>query len=100
MWQQEATVGAATALMFQVRPGILVGAEARYLRKYDGIGLDTFSGQGLFLGPTIFFKTSETSFISASWSAQIAGRSTDDPGWLDLTNFQRHRVKVQFGINF
>jgi hypothetical protein len=100
MWQQESTIGVASALMLQVRPGVLVGAEARYLRKYDGIGLDNFSGHGLFLGPTIFFKTSETSFLSASWSAQIAGRSTDDPGWLDLTNFQRHQVKVQFGINF
>src|SRR5262249_35344829 len=36
----ESTLGFPTALMAQVRPGIFVGAEARYLRRYDGLGFD------------------------------------------------------------
>ncbi len=31
--------------MAQMRPGFLVGGEARYLRKYEGIGLQEFAGQ-------------------------------------------------------
>src|SRR5882757_3882684 len=35
--EQESTVSAAFGLMVQIRPGILVGGEARYFRKYEGI---------------------------------------------------------------
>ena len=49
---QEATIGAAFGAMFQMHPGFLVGGEVRYLRKYDGIGLQEFAGQALFAGPT------------------------------------------------
>ena len=45
--EQESTVGAAFGLMAQVRPGIFLGGEARYFRKYDGIGLDELAGQAL-----------------------------------------------------
>ena len=37
--EQGSTVGAALALMVQTRPGLFVGGEARYLRQYEGIGL-------------------------------------------------------------
>jgi len=37
-WSQESTAGIAFAVMAQVRSGIFVGGEARYLRKYDGLG--------------------------------------------------------------
>jgi hypothetical protein len=77
MWQHESAFGVAAGLMAQVRPGILVGAEARYLRKYDGLALDSFSGHALFLGPTVFVQLSEQSHLSVSWSVQVAGRSTD-----------------------
>src|SRR6266568_870057 len=41
--EREATVGAAFSVMAQFRPGFFLGGEARYLRKYEGIGLDEFS---------------------------------------------------------
>jgi hypothetical protein len=55
-WSQQSTAGVAFALMAQVKSGIFVGGEARYLRQYDGFGLDMFAGQGFFIGPTIYFK--------------------------------------------
>src|SRR3954452_24090219 len=36
--EQESTIGAAIAVMAQLRPGLFLGGEARYLRRYDGIG--------------------------------------------------------------
>jgi hypothetical protein len=97
---QEATLGFSTALMAQVRPGIFVGGEARYLRRYEGLSLDTFAGHALFLGPTVFAKLSEHAWIAAAWSMQVAGRSADDLGWLDLTNFERHQARLLFGFTF
>jgi hypothetical protein len=99
-WSQESTAGVAIAVMAQVHSGILVGGEARYLRKYDGLGLDTFAGQGFFIGPTVYVKLSERAWITAAWSAQVTGHATTSVGSLDLVNFERHQARLLFGVNF
>jgi hypothetical protein len=100
-WSQEATAGLALAVMAQVRSGIFVGGEARYLRKYDGLGLDALAGQGFFIGPTIYVKLSEKAWITVAWSAQAAGQATaSSAGALDLVNFERRQARVLFGVNF
>jgi len=97
----ESTLGFATVLMLQIRPSIFVGGEARYLRRYEGLGLDTLSGHALFLGPTVYANLSQRSWIAIGWSIQVAGRSVvEDPGWLDLTNFERHQARLLFGLTF
>jgi len=98
--EQEATVGAAFALIAKVRPGILLGGEARYLRKYEGIGLDEFSGQAFFVGPTAYFQLSERSRLTASWSMQAWGRPAGSNAAFDLVNFERHQARLVFGVNF
>jgi hypothetical protein len=99
-WSQESTAGVAFAVMAQVHSGILVGGEARYLRKYDGLGLDTLAGQGFFVGPTVYVKLSERAWITAAWSAQVAGQATASVGSLDLVNFERRQARLLFGVNF
>jgi hypothetical protein len=99
-WSQESTAGFAIAVMAQIRPGIFVGGEARYLRQYDGLGLDTLAGQGFFVGPTIYVKLSEKAWITAAWSAQVAGQATTSMGTLDLVNFERRQARLLFGVNF
>ncbi|WP_146687825.1 hypothetical protein [Bradyrhizobium canariense] len=99
-WSQESTAGIAMGLMAQVRSGIFVGGEARYLRQYDGFGPDTLAGQGFFVGPTIYFKLSERAWITAAWSAQVAGHATAIAGSLDLVNFERQQARLLFGVNF
>jgi hypothetical protein len=98
--EQESTIGAAFAVMAQLRPGFLLGGEARYLRKYEGIGLEEFSGQALFVGPTAYFQLSERSRLTASWSVQAWGRPAGSGATLDLVNFERHQARLVFGINF
>jgi hypothetical protein len=98
--EQDVTLGVAWAMMAQVRPGFLIGGDARYLRKYEGLGLDTFAGHALFVGPTIFIKLSERSRLTAAWSFQVAGRSAAIPGSLDLVDFERHQARLIYGINF
>jgi hypothetical protein len=100
IWSQEATAGVAGALMAQIRPGILIGGEARYLRQYDGLGFDSLAGQGFFVGPTVYFKLTDQAWLTIAWSAQVAGHATAVAGSLDLVNFERQQVRVLFGVNF
>ena len=101
VWSQESTAGIAIGVMAQVHSGIFVGGESRYLRKYDGLGLDVFAGQGFFIGPTLYVKLSDKAWIAAAWSAQVAGQAaTTSAGSLDLVNFERHQARVLFGVNF
>ncbi len=98
--EQEGTLGVAFGVMAQLRPGFLLGGEARYFRKYDGIGLDQLSGQAFFVGPTAYFQLSETARITANWSVQAWGQTAGMGGALDLVNFERHQARLVFGVNF
>jgi hypothetical protein len=100
LWSQESTAGVALAMMAQVHPGIFVGGEARYLRQYDGFGLDSLAGQGFFVGPTVYFKLSKRAWMTIAWSAQVAGHATAVPGSLDLVNFERQQARLLFGVSF
>jgi len=98
--EQESTIGAAFAVMAQMRPGFLVGGEARYLRKNEGIALQEFNGEALFVGPTAYFQLSERSRLTLAWSFQAWGRSARSSAALDLADFERHQARLVFGVNF
>jgi hypothetical protein len=98
--QQESTAGGAVAVMTQIRPGFLIGGEARYLRKYDGIGLEEFTGHALFAGPTAYLQLSDRSRLTLAWSAQVWGRPTGSTAAMDTVNFERHQARLIFGVNF
>ena len=98
--EREASIGAALGVMMQLRPGILLGGEARYMRRYEGIGLGELTGQALFIGPTAYFQLSDRSRLTASWSTQLWGRSEVPGSTLDLVNFERHQARLVYGVNF
>ena len=98
--EQEATIGVALGLMTRLRPGLFVGGEARYLRRYEGIALEELAGQALFIGPTAYFQLSERSRLTASWSVQAWGRPAGSNAALDLVNFERQQARLVFGVNF
>jgi len=98
--QQESTIGVAAAMMAQVQTGFFIGGEARYLRKYEGVGLDAFEGDALFVGPTVFVKLTERSRLTAAWSFQMWGRSASARNSLNLVDFERHQARLVFGVNF
>jgi hypothetical protein len=99
-WTRDATAGLGAGIMTELAPGVLIGAEGRYLRKYDGIGLDNLAGQALFVGPTLYARLNARLWMIAAWSTQAAGHAASSPGALDLTNFTRHQAKIQFGLEF
>jgi hypothetical protein len=98
--ERESTVGTALAVMAQIRPGVFLGGEARYFRKYEGIGLEDFAGQALFVGPTVFLKLTDRSRLTANWSFQAWGRSAGSTAAFDLVNYERHQARLVLGVNF
>jgi hypothetical protein len=98
--EQESTGGAAFALMDRVLPGVLLGGEVRYLRRYDGAGFESLNGQALFVGPTVYWQVSERSRLTFGWSAQLWGRPAGTSAALDLVNFERQQARLIFGFNF
>ena len=98
--EHESLLGAGAALAAQIGPGLWLGGEARYLRDYSGAALNVFSGQAVYIGPTVYMRFGRTAFISAAWDFQIQGRAVAVPGALDLTNFARMQGKLRFGLAF
>jgi hypothetical protein len=49
--EHQSQLGTSVAMALQVHPGLLIGAEARYMRSYEGLAPNTFTGNALFLGP-------------------------------------------------
>jgi hypothetical protein len=99
-WQRQATLGISAGFATQVNPGIFFGAEARYMRAFDGIGFDPFAGQALFVGPTMYAGLTKNMAISAAWGVQVAGHAVDSPGSLDLKNFERHQAQLRLMYDF
>lgn len=98
--EQEPTLGVGTALAVKATPGIWVGAEARYLRGYEGATFNVFSGQGLYAGPTLYARLGEKIWLSAAWNVQVWGGAAGVSGALDLVNFDRQQIKFRLGYDF
>jgi hypothetical protein len=97
---RDSTFGAGAALAMQVMPNVFVGAEARSLRHYEGLGLNSFGGQALYIGPTFYATFGERYFLSAAWNVQVWGAVAGSSGALDLVNFERHQAKLRVGVTF
>jgi hypothetical protein len=98
--ERESTIGVRGALAAQVASGFFIGAGARYLRKYEGITLNEFLGEALFVGPNLYFKLPNDWYVTAAWNVQVAGRAAGEPFALDLTHFERHQFLFKLGAGF
>ena len=98
--ERASTLGVSTALTYQLRPGLFLGADIRYLRAYEGLAADRYRGWALFAGPTLFWHATETVWISATYAFQLAGREQGIPQTYDLGNFPRQMLKLKIGMEF
>jgi hypothetical protein len=97
---RESMLGIGAALAMQVMPNVFIGAEARTLRHYEGLGLNSFAGQALYIGPTFYATFGQGYFLSAAWNVQVWGAVAGSSGALDLVNFERHQAKLRVGVAF
>jgi hypothetical protein len=98
--ERESTLGVSLAGMAKVSPSVLAGAEVRYLRSYEGVALNAFAGEALFVGPIIFVNVDDRLALIAAFSSQVTGRAAAGSGGLDLENFERHRAKLKAVVSF
>ena len=97
---RESMLGIGAALAMQVMPNVFIGAEARTLRQYEGLGLNSFAGQALYIGPTFYATFGQGYFLSAAWNVQVWGAVAGSSRALDLVNFERHQAKLRVGVAF
>jgi len=69
-----------------IYPDVLIGGEVRHL---SGGEHSLFEQEALFVGPSIWYRLSDTASIKGAWSFQIPDESTHN---LDLVNFERNQV--------
>ena len=99
-WERESTIGGSAALAFQIIPKVTVGAELWYLRHYEGLAFDSFTGDAVYLGPTFFWQIAPKVLVSAAWNTQIAGHEVGVPGALDLADFSHQRARLLLEFEF
>jgi len=99
-WDDESTIGGSVALAWQIIPNVAIGADLWYLRHYDGLTFRTFTGDAVYLGPTLYWKIDRKTLLSAAWETQIAGHEVGIPGPFDLTDFSQTRARLLFEHEF
>ena len=100
-WMKESSGGVSGALSYRIFQSVFVGAEAWYLRHYDGAFLNTFTGDAVYVGPTVYVQITPKIFMTAAWNTQVWGREADDPAVaLNLAEFSRHRAKLKLAVEF
>ena len=100
IWERSSSLGVALGLAYRVTPTLALGVGAEYDRAYDGLALQTLTGEALFVGPTVQINITRKILLAAAVSAQVAGRAVDDPRALDLTNFSRYRANLKLEFEF
>src|SRR4051794_6846692 len=99
-WERESQFGLTGAVSFRVLPDLLVGVEADYYRHYDGTFLNQFTGDALFVGPTLYWKFARKMFMTAAWNAQVWGREIETGQRLNLEEYSRSRAKLKVAVEF
>jgi hypothetical protein len=77
--EQQPTLGIGGALARQAISGVWIGGEVRYFRSYEGSGLDKFTGNAVYIGPTLYARFSEKAWLSAAFDVQAWGRALTSP---------------------
>ena len=100
-WAMESKGGISAALSYRILPTMLIGGEVWYLRHYDGALFNDFTGDAIYVGPTIYIQIAPKVFVAAAWSAQVSGSEVDNPdASLNLAEFSRQRAKLKMGVEF
>jgi hypothetical protein len=100
-WEKESIGGVSGALSYRVIPAVFIGVEAWYLRHYDGSFFNAFTGDAVFIGPTLYAQLGRKAFMTAAWNAQVSGHDVDVPGSkLNFGEFTRSRAKLKFAVEF
>jgi hypothetical protein len=99
-WERGSRIGASLAATYQIMPKIFLGAEMRYLRGYEGLNLKTYTGDGLYVGPTLYARMGEAFWVSTAWNTLVGGHAKGVSGQPNLDDFERHNLRLKVGMEF
>ncbi len=99
-WSQDSSLELHGALSTRVGPSLVLGGEMRYLRAYEGLGLNRFSGEALYIGPTFSTHVTKHIGLSGTVNFQVAGDAAGYSRGLDLDNFERIQSMLRFNMLF
>ena len=99
-WERSSEYGLTGALAYRFAPKVTLGGEIEYYAAYDGLGIQSFQGQALYLGPTLHIQFNGRMMLAAAWSTQIGGHAAGENFGLDLTNFPQQRGNLKFEVEF
>jgi hypothetical protein len=100
-WERSSGTLLSGALAYQATERLFVGVEARYLTAFSGAFLNQFAVQGLFVGPNLLIKLSDSAALNVAWTPQVAGKAKGmGERHLDLDNFERHQFRLKLATSF
>lgn len=93
----------SNVLVGRIGKNTYFGPEVRYLRGYEGIFLNQLESEALTVGPALHHRFTEKIWLTAAYAGQVWGRDADPTlagRALGLNQFERHNVRVKFGMEF
>ncbi|ACK82122.1 hypothetical protein [Methylorubrum extorquens] len=93
----------SNVLVGRIGENTYFGPEVRYLRGYEGIFLNQLESEALTVGPALHHRFTEKIWLTAAYARQVWGRDADPTlagRALGLNQFERHNVRVKFGMEF
>jgi len=93
----------SNALVGRVGKNTYLGPEVRYLRGYEGTFLNRLESEALTVGPALHHRFTEKVWLTVAYAGQVWGRDTDPAlagRALGLNQFERHNLRVKFGMEF
>lgn len=103
-FSQYALFGLTGALTYRLSPKVALGAQAEYDNVASSLGFANWTGWASYIGPTLHVQVTENSFVSASWSSQIAGKpaynSAASLAAYNASDLARQRGALVFGAQF
>ena len=79
---------------YAISPSVLVGGEVRHENLAQN---GTLNAHALYVGPQLFVALGVDLNVKVAWAAQIPDFAAHT---LDVTNYQRHQVELQFAYTF
>jgi hypothetical protein len=94
LWQSTRPFELSAALAGALGDRIFLGGEVRWAAQNLAA---PFADRALYIGPSLFVKLQENLTVKAAWSLQVPELFR---GRMDLTNYERHQVLLQFAYGF
>ena len=93
-WVDSSGTTLSGALTYQFTSRVFAGVEGRWLTSFSGADLNEKMGWGVFAGPTMLVKVTDSAALNLAWTPQVSGHASGSAEGRDLDNFERHQFRA------